>query len=167
MTLPARDRQADRVTALLTMVAELGDRAVGDESWQVSRSDFAALIPTTFPELEEAGYVRQGRVFGPPTYELTEEGWLAGLQASGAFESEALRERCVALVKFFKAQIAGRRESALVDLRELPPGLPDGWVLNALGSGLLAEMFPGKRMNATLGVYLEIAIPQTFGMPRD
>ena len=119
--------------------------------WDVDRPDFADVVPTTWAELEEKGLIRRHRRNNPPpSYELTEAGWLAGLRLAGAFNSSSSRTRCVELVKYFKSKVAGRREThdAFVSHEEIARVFPFPWALNVLRSNLLGEMFPGKRMNA-------------------
>jgi len=77
----------------------------------------------------------------------------------------------VDLLKYFKSLVDGRRAAsdAFVSHHAAQAaGFPVGWLLNALKSGLLQEMFPDKRMNAYWDARSKIVrVPVTFGMPRD
>lgn len=144
MTLSSERRIGDQKTALKVMSAGVGDEALFQKYWDVTDPRFADLAPTTWAELTEKGLVEQRRVQNYRAYHLTEAGWLTGLNLNGTLADAAFREKAVALVVFLKSQVKGRSAAsdAIVHISHLPPDLPFGFVLNALKSGLLQEMFP-------------------------
>lgn len=170
MTISRERRYRDQASAIRTIAADVGDAALFEKHWAVADPRFAELVPTTWVELEEKSLIRRRRIMSVgPQYHLTEDGWLEGLRLIGALQDPSFRERVVNLIQFFKGTIAGRRETAdaIIHYSRLPQGMPFGFVLNALKSGLLQHMFPDKRMNAYWDATKNIRVPVTFGMPVD
>jgi len=172
MTLSINRRLADQEIALRTMASEVGEAALFEKFWSVADPRFQDLALTTWVELQEKGLVVPRKIFGADAqYHLTEAGWIVGLRLGGTFDDPEFRARCVRLVKFFKHSVDGRSTTtdALISHHGLPAAdLPFGWVLNALKSCLLQEVFPDKRMNASWDrVSKVIRVPVTFGMPLD
>jgi hypothetical protein len=134
--------------------------------------DFESLAPTTWRELVDEGLIEDRGEKPGPTFRLTPDGWIAGLELSGALIRQDIRERAITIRRALKARVKGRQEhyGAHVDVRELAfeVGLPVGWVWNAIRSNLLQAMFPDDLMNAALDGRREllIEIPPTFDMDR-
>ncbi|MGH9408281.1 MAG: hypothetical protein ACRD1V_02370 [Vicinamibacterales bacterium] len=170
MPIDPTRRTSDRERALILMV----ERQADEQRTSVAPSDpaFAALIPTTWRELVDAALIEERGEKPGPTYRLTPSGWLTGLQLSGAYSRQDVRERAITIRRALQARIKGRRDhhDALVDVREFASEvrLPVGWVWNAIRANLLQAMFPNDLMNAFLDVRhgLMIHIPPTFDMDR-
>jgi hypothetical protein len=170
MPIDPKRRASDRQRALILMVESQGD----EQRISVAPFDaeFAALVPTTWRELVDEGSIEERGEKPGPTYRLTPSGWLSGLQLSGAFSRQDVRERAITIRRALKERVKGRRDhyDALVDVRQFAGELrlPVGWVWNAMRSNLLQAMFPNDLMNASLDFRHEllIQIPPTFDMDR-
>lgn len=167
------DRRAgDFTRALKLMVEAQGDEQLNAAVFSPSQPQFQDLIPTTWSDLLDDGLIEDRGEKPGPTYRLTAQGWLAGLECSGALECPDIRARAITMRRALKAHVKGRREpyDAHVDVRDFAQeiGLPVGWVWNALRANLLQTVFPNDLMNATLDVrhQLMIQIPPTFDMDR-
>lgn len=100
MALSPQRRVAEQELVLRTLASELGDEMLGHKWWDIDRQDLAQVLLTTWVELEELGLVRRHlRSNLPLAYELTEAGWVKGLQLAGILDSDAFRARCLELVR--------------------------------------------------------------------
>jgi hypothetical protein len=171
MTMSRDRRLEDQAAALRTMMSDMGDEDFAHKAWDVKDPRFENLARTTWAELKEKGLIAARHQIGAEEYRLTEAGWIVGLRLTEAFTDPEFRARCIALVKYLKSAVDGRRQptDAFIWHHDLPAaGFPVGWVLNVLKSDLLQEMFVDKRMNAYWDERgRSIRVPVTFGMPLD
>jgi len=128
---------------------------------------FSEVYPTTWRELERRGCVKLWASPGN-RYDLTPDGWIEGLRATGEFYGEETKEKAARLAAALKARIKGRRQDGWVHLTELPreTGLPEGWIFNAIDSHLVFHLFGCRdaRWEHEEGKNL-IHVPLDFGLP--
>lgn len=172
MTISQQTRLNAMGRALEYMLEQIGDEPTSTFHIGVTDAPVADLPNTTWVELAEAGLVQRRRVIGGPCaqYEFTPHGWLAAHDVTGALQSDKVRQRGQILAAALKGYVKGRaqHDKAMVDLRTLAgeTGIPDGWLLNALKSGLLQKLIPDKKMNAFWETTSRsVRIPSTFGQP--
>lgn len=169
MTLSPARRESDQDRALAHMVHVIAD---GHLTHRFLPTDpgFAGVAPSTFPELMSQGFLRYAGNFGQPAYFVTPLGWLAGLRAAGCLESVELRDRCQRVVRALKARVKEDNRSSPLPIGVFPDVIASiaevqaMWLLNALESGLLQQIFPNQQMNAFYERKL-VKIPPTFGFP--
>jgi hypothetical protein len=173
MSVSKEARTKDLVDLLTAYVAAIGDRFRLEIMVGPHDDGFMTFLPTTWVELEQGGLLAPRHTFGTngETWELTADGWLAGLELSGQIESTDLRERAVMLAQGLKALVKGRSSAVapMVDERDLGPqvGLPVGWVRNALECNLLNAVFPTKDMTVEHDNRNRcFRVPPLFGLER-
>ena len=144
MTVSSERREADIEKCLLRMADSIGDGYYFEQLFAVK--DFDDILPTTWRELEEHGFVQGKHAFGNPQYQLTAHGWIEALRLRAGLDDPELRRRAIVLVQALKTIVDGRDQihDSLADERQLAPssGLPAGWIHNAMKAGLLQELFP-------------------------
>jgi len=133
------------------MAGEIGDDYCF--AWVFPVKDHSDVLPTTWRELEDEGFVRHQHTFGNPQFQLTEYGWQEALSLSDRIADPDVIARAVRLVQALKGLVDGRNQiyDAHADEWDISAqtGLPAGWVHNAIKSGLLQRMFPKDMMNAS------------------
>ena len=92
------DLTAEAVT-LKKLCLELGDLGLTERWFGLTEDwELAAVSAATWDTLEQQGFVRRGRRAGRDTYQLTDAGWIAGLEAAGVLSSQEFLARCETLV---------------------------------------------------------------------
>lgn len=168
MTISQQTRLDAMGRALEYMLEQIGDEPTTTFHIGVTDAPVADLPNTTWIELSEALMVKRRKIIGGPCaqYEFTEHGWMVAHKVTGAIDTNRVRQRGQTLVAALKGYAKGRGQEGFVELRTLSgeTGIPDGWILNAVKSGLLQEMFPTKKMNARWDPRSRwVRIPETFG----
>lgn len=167
MTLSPQRLSDDRDSLLTRLVADVGDDDVDAHAFE--RADWGGL-PASWATLMDEGLVRPVADVGADAGALTPAGWLRGLELSATVESEAFNARIVQLLAGLKGACdRSVPRASLLQVQTIAPtvGLPVGWVLNVVRSGLLARLFPDREM----GVYWDpgsrgLRIPSTFNHQR-
>lgn len=150
--------------------SELGDLSTGERWWDAAEDwELEQVSDDVWNALEGDGLVRRRRRRDMQVYRLTDEGWAAGLEAAGIIGSEAFRARCRKLADYLESQVVRQssERGAVISLERLEAdGLPSGWVLNVLRSGLLNRVFPDGRMDARWDPGLHnVRVAPTFRAP--
>jgi hypothetical protein len=167
MTESAEDRRENYYLALRLMLERVpSDRRYYEADIDADMQPFSAILPTTWRELERRGCVTG---WGFNRYDLTAEGWLEGLRATGQLGGQDIKQKAGKLAAALKSRVEGRKQDEWVRLQELASetGLPEGWIFNAIDSRLLMELFgihdaswdPNDRMKNS------ILVPLDFGLP--
>lgn len=168
----------ERKRALDEAFKFIGD-TVGDGDFTFCEFDadmpgFAGLPKTTKKELEHYGILKRAGTIFAESYDVTANGWIEVLRATGQLQSHETERRAGILASALKAHVKGREEDEIVQTDVIVSevaarGVPEGWVYSALHSSLLSALWPSRRMN----VYLEepmcayVHVPALFGMDDD
>lgn len=167
MTLSPQRLSDDREVLLTRLVAEVGDDDVDTHSFD--RADWGGL-PSSWATLTDEEFVRHVGDFGAGAGALTPAGWLRGLELSTAVESEEFKSRIVRLLAGLKSACdRSVPRPSLLQFQSIAPtvGLPVGWVLNVVRSGLLARLFPDREMGVKWDPGSRgLRIPSTFNHQR-
>jgi hypothetical protein len=169
MTISPDKRRAAMVRALAYMLERIGDECVPRFAIPISEGPLANLPDTTWIELTEAGLVQRHRVHNPPVrYEFTHRGWAFAHKLTGALNSDEVQARCQRLVATLKGLVKGRGQHGDVFIHHeklaSQADVPGCWMINAIKSDLLQEVFPSKKMNARWDDG-NVRVPPSFGMP--
>jgi len=116
------------------MLSELGDEAIDTTLFDAAQPPFSdQVLQTTWEELARQKYVE---LIGTTQYRLTSQGWLVGLELSGAVQSPTYQERVGRLLAAMKRHVKARTGAAIVQLRQLADesGEPEGWIFNVIDS---------------------------------
>jgi hypothetical protein len=164
MSLSKDERLKQMRQLLVRLVEEAGDRYFMEVLVEPHEDRFAGFATTTWTQLADRGFLKEEA----GAYELTERGWLKGMEVSGALSLPETRDRAVALVRALKARVAARQNhyDEIVDDREVAPetGLPPGWIYNALRSNLLNVLFPHSDLTIRVDGHDGFLIPPSFGL---
>ena len=129
------------------MLNALGNQAIDTTLFDICEAPFAdSILRTTWEDLARGGHVDR---VGGSHYRLTARGWLAALEFSGEARSEAYQERIGTVLGAMKRHVKGRRESAVVALKNLSSeaGEPEGLIFNIVESR--ASVIGDSRRGAT------------------
>lgn len=165
MTHSVPRRKDDLRRALVKLVEIVGDDYCIEHFFRIDDPRLEGVLTTTWREMSDADLID----LSGHDFSLTATGWLTGLRIAGKLGSPEVRARALEMVKALKAQVKGRHDlhDEVIDVREFAKevNLPEGWVVNALDSGLLQKVFPKDRINASLDPEYKvlIRIPPTFG----
>lgn len=167
MTISNEDRQADIDRALVLMLAGLGEHFVYEIAFRIEEPPFDEIKMTTWATLEKREWAKSTRE-NVACYWLTPKGWIAALKASGKYDEPELIERAQKLAAALKECVKGRElehlRGVLTDHWELTARtqLPVNWLLNALDSQLLDELWPGRNMRV-IQDRKSVRVPIDFG----
>jgi len=166
MTISLQRRQQDANSLLRMMynAVEL-DQHYDAIFFKTDDRRFAAIAPTTWRELLSAGFIKAVDV-RRSTYRLTGRGWIEGMKV--ADQTRLVRTRSSKLVAAVKKRVDRRSHlDEIVSVEDLAKETKTsvGWCFNAINSGLLSHLFPGKQMDTTMD-YPLVHIPPTFGHAR-
>jgi hypothetical protein len=134
MTLAKNEREENHRIAFALMIKELGDRAIDTSFFDSNQPPFEGrVLRTTWEELVRQDHLEN---LNSSEYRLTARGWLVGLEVSGASQSNDFLERLGRVLATMKRHVEGRRDSAVVPLRQLAEESkePEGWIFNVIDS---------------------------------
>lgn len=132
------------------------------------------LPDTTWKELEDMSILKRSPQIMVRKYRVTPHGWVEILRRTGRFQDPETLHRAGELAAVLKGFVQGRREDEEIAtdnliLKTEARGLPQGWVLSALRSNLLAALWPALNVAVrfTTTNMSFIKIPSRFGMDDD
>jgi hypothetical protein len=172
MTLSSKQREHNRHLVLQKMLTVLDGRRLSDQVFDpASLLDLAGVAATTWSRIQREGLLRSVGGGVPPLYFLSGRGWLAALEATSQLEGQ--RDRALALIKALKRKVKGRRDDAVATIHDFAAdGIDDGFVFNAVESGLLESLFPNRGYRTTWLAQdawnsgaPHFLIPRDFGLP--
>jgi hypothetical protein len=165
VTISEREQNENLCLAFRLMLEELGDRSIAIVFFRTDREPFTDIYRTTWKELEIQHWVESLEVDGLSCYRLTGFGWLEGLYQVGQFKQDAIKKMMGGYAATLKHYVKGRQQDRIILFNTLvkEAGLPEGFVFNAIESGLLQK---------SSGIYdatwvdrgLLVRIPLNFGV---
>jgi hypothetical protein len=169
MTLSKDVRHANLVRALEILLDDVGEGYHAQCLIAADDAKVAEVLPTTWAELVERGFVVRRDTNGPDLYTLTARGWTAALVVTGHLTRGDVPARLQQLVAALKATVkaVGRHEEGIADVSALAgaANASEDWALNALEGDLLSAAFPGRRWRVRLNQPL-VWVAVDFGHSR-
>jgi hypothetical protein len=97
---------------------------------------FEAILSTTWKALEDNRYIRWFNLWH---FQITSDGWIELLRATGTLCDDTMKKHLGRLSKALKDRLDGRNEPVLVQTHVIvnEAGLPEYWVVNAIHSHLI------------------------------
>jgi hypothetical protein len=167
VTYSEQDQKKNISLAFHLMMERLDDRSIVATLFCLDREPFSNIYNTTWKELEIQHWIEKLEIDGQPCYRFTGSGWLEALYQIGLFRDEALKNRMGGYEAILKSHVKGRRQDKVMLFDELvrETGLHEGWVFNAIESGLLQRSY-GIHDATWVDRGFLVKIPLNFGMKR-
>ena len=166
MTLSKDSREANLVRALEILLDEVGDGYHAQCLLATDEPTVTEVLPTTWSDLTDRGWVLRRETNGPDLYTLTARGWTAAMDLTGRLRRPETLARMERLAAALKATVrtVGRREEGIAEVPALASAVnaSDDWVLNALEGDLLSSAFPGRKWRVRVSHPL-VWVPVDFG----
>jgi hypothetical protein len=163
MTLSNHDLSANKQLALLLIGQHCGGAAIG-EAFQTNLPHFQRILPTTWKALGDDGSLHMTT---PWHFQLTPQGWISALEATGTICDEQMKKDLGKLCAALKGRLERTEGSAMVATQEIvtETGLPHYWVVNVIHSHLIKRCLKSEDANWARDDEMEsmIEVPITFG----
>jgi|LSQX01.1.fsa_nt_gb hypothetical protein len=167
MTHSAQDQMANISLAFRLLMEGLDARSIAVTLFYLDREPFSSIYNTTWKELEIQHWIEVLEIDGQPCCRFTGLGWLEALYQIGLFQDEALKRKMGEYAAILKNYVKGREQDKVISFNELvrETELSEGWVFNAIESGLLQKSF-GIHDATWLDRGFLVKIPLNFGVKR-
>ena len=143
MTLSNTDRQRELNETLDALLEGLAGRALNDYVFGTNDPQTQTVRRTTWDEFVRRRWVK--RLGDSPLYMLTGSGWIAALRLTNAIKEDQLRQDALNLIQLLKRKVKGREGDGVATIHDFTSdGVSAAFVFNAIESGLLEELFPGR-----------------------
>jgi hypothetical protein len=146
MSLSRNERSENIELALKLMMEELGEHGINEWSFEIDKSPYENIYPTTWQYLEDQYFIERRNRMGSRRCGLTGYGWLEGLRITGTLETPGIKKKVGKVMAELKRSVEGRQDEALVDANGIATGagVPYGFLYNIIDSHYIENIIQRK-----------------------
>lgn len=142
MTVSEKEREENLNHAIRVLMGELADRAISQVFFTSGSEAQRSVLPTTWKELCDQGWLEEVELYGDKCYRLTGSGWLECLWRTGVGKKKEFLDGLGTLMAAFKRYVKGRQKDVVVEFERLvaDSGLSPGQVFNVIESAAIEKL---------------------------